>query len=384
MLTAFWCIENIDLFEEKPGGNAPGGATIWNMHLPSTIFMTGFTDGSEKLFTGIALSQIVHQSRHSKATNPKDKIYGLLGMTKWSRSGRELPLEVRPNYAESVRSCMLNATRAMIEEDGNLDILSDSLLHVYRGPGSEYELWPSWTPIWCIPDDRESPIPLRISYHAHDDRGLSIDRLKACFDPDILTLDGYEVDSVEETVFVADDCFSDIASIPADFLSLQQAVSHRRPLSAHALLLVLLAGQYQDQRVNEDSKIMEEFVEYVVQSSDLWISARSNDSNHESLQIIDDSVSTALLKNVKDGMRWTIGGRHLFTTKYGRIGIGPKSLREDDNVVVLYGGEWPFILRKQEGHYVLIGHAFVRGIMDGEAIKDMDARRVPVQTFNIH
>jgi hypothetical protein len=145
-----------------------------------------------------------------------------------------------------------------------------------------------------------------------------------------------------------------------------------------------LAGRYQYQRVTEDSKIIEEFVDYVVQSSDLWVNARSNESNHGSLDIIDEGILIALLKNVKKGMLQTIVGRHLFTTKHGRIGIGPRSLREDDNVVVLFGGRWPFILREQEGHYVLIGHAFVRGIMDGEAIKDMDARRVPVQTFNIH
>jgi hypothetical protein len=71
-------------------------------------------------------------------------------------------------------------------------------------------------------------------------------------------------------------------------------------------------------------------------------------------------------------------------TTGGRIGIGPSHMKVGDIAVVLFGGKWPFILRKQNDHYVLVGHSFVRGIMEGEFITEMEAKGVSVQRFEIH
>jgi hypothetical protein len=40
-----------------------------------------------------------------------------------------------------------------------------------------------------------------------------------------------------------------------------------------------------------------------------------------------------------------------------------------DKVVVLFGAELPFILRQdKDGHYQVIGEAYVHGVMDGEVM----------------
>jgi hypothetical protein len=64
-------------------------------------------------------------------------------------------------------------------------------------------------------------------------------------------------------------------------------------------------------------------------------------------------------------------GTRLFTTDNlgGLIGTGPEGLRTGDVVCVLYGGNVPFILRRNaQGQYILIGGCYVSGIMHGEAL----------------
>jgi hypothetical protein len=64
-------------------------------------------------------------------------------------------------------------------------------------------------------------------------------------------------------------------------------------------------------------------------------------------------------------------GTRLFTTDNvsGLIGTGPEGLRTGDVVCVLYGGNVPFILRRDtQGQYMLIGGCYVSGIMHGEAL----------------
>lgn len=55
-----------------------------------------------------------------------------------------------------------------------------------------------------------------------------------------------------------------------------------------------------------------------------------------------------------------------FTTVCGRMGIGPYRLRPKDVVVILFGGNLPFILRPKGPDYELIGTAYMHGVMKGE------------------
>jgi hypothetical protein len=61
--------------------------------------------------------------------------------------------------------------------------------------------------------------------------------------------------------------------------------------------------------------------------------------------------------------------RRLFSTSTHKIGLGPKSLREDDEIWLLKGARYPFVLRRLEnGNYQLVGESYIHGIMHGEAL----------------
>jgi hypothetical protein len=58
---------------------------------------------------------------------------------------------------------------------------------------------------------------------------------------------------------------------------------------------------------------------------------------------------------------YTSGG-YFLTISHGKI-------REGDIVCVLLGGSVPYILRPKDDYYILIGEAYVHGIMDGEVLE---------------
>lgn len=71
---------------------------------------------------------------------------------------------------------------------------------------------------------------------------------------------------------------------------------------------------------------------------------------------------------------------NFFITNDGFMGIGTKMLLPGDHVWVLAGGSHSFILRKDDssqGHYLLVGEAYVEGIMmSGDINKPYASRRV--------
>lgn len=77
-------------------------------------------------------------------------------------------------------------------------------------------------------------------------------------------------------------------------------------------------------------------------------------------------------EHIPDARAVVCENENFFLTKTGLIGIGSPACRIGDEVYVLYGGKIPFILRpdRKRGRkncYRYVGHAYVHGIMDGEA-----------------
>jgi hypothetical protein len=60
--------------------------------------------------------------------------------------------------------------------------------------------------------------------------------------------------------------------------------------------------------------------------------------------------------------------RSAFTTRCGFAGLGPLDVRPGDAVAILFGADIPFILRQRGNHYTFVGDCFVHGIMQGELI----------------
>jgi Heterokaryon incompatibility protein (HET) len=75
--------------------------------------------------------------------------------------------------------------------------------------------------------------------------------------------------------------------------------------------------------------------------------------------------------------------RCYFSTAETYLGLGPAEMKEGDLVCVLFGSNLPFVLREDNGEYILIGEAYIHGFMDGEAMAQIEAGTLTAQEFAI-
>ena len=230
MLTAYWCLRSNIIDNQHLSISSED-----NIYLPSIIW-TDRLEGYRFKYGGLTLFQLMLASRCLKASNPRDKIYGLLGMTRWSSSGRSLPKGIQPNYKISIRDCMRNATRVMIEEDENLEVLGGTLLHGIEKSEYENEPWPSWAILWCA-EEPDGIAPLHEFYHASKALPLALGKSN---DLDALLLDGYNVDTIECTSEPILDKMETLEDARNLFRALLNVTQHESSTSPDELLSFLL------------------------------------------------------------------------------------------------------------------------------------------------
>ena len=88
----------------------------------------------------------------------------------------------------------------------------------------------------------------------------------------------------------------------------------------------------------------------------------------------------ALTTSYQNAMDYQDGVRPIMSKMLGYVGSGPVQTRLGDIICIFYGGSTPFIIRdRMMGGHVLVGEAYVHGIMDGELVD----RGLPSVTFEL-
>ncbi len=73
-----------------------------------------------------------------------------------------------------------------------------------------------------------------------------------------------------------------------------------------------------------------------------------------------------------------------FRSMKGYIGIAELRTHDEDHICVLLGANIPLMLRQVDDHFVLVGQAYVKGLMYGEAIEMMKRDELEVETIDIY
>ncbi|TGO08957.1 hypothetical protein BTUL_0184g00040 [Botrytis tulipae] len=80
----------------------------------------------------------------------------------------------------------------------------------------------------------------------------------------------------------------------------------------------------------------------------------------------------------------TLRNQRLLVTESGYIGYVPNETRRGDTICILYGMDVPVVLRQnQDGTFELIGPCYVHGVMEGELMDDMQNGVFEERIFNI-
>jgi len=77
--------------------------------------------------------------------------------------------------------------------------------------------------------------------------------------------------------------------------------------------------------------------------------------------------------------RYLYQHRRIFLTEKGYLGVGARAVKAADEVVIVPGAAVPFVLRKYGDTRLLVGEAYVHGVMAGEAMKGEDAVMTDIQ-----
>jgi hypothetical protein len=105
----------------------------------------------------------------------------------------------------------------------------------------------------------------------------------------------------------------------------------------------------------------------------LWAKAKywGTQEGDRALQIVQEFGQGGDAQNFLNVADVLCAGRRLFVTTNGHLGFGPNDAQPGDAVVVLGGANMPFLLRKTDSLFQLLGECYIDEIMSGEAVEAM-------------
>ncbi|KAI0412103.1 heterokaryon incompatibility protein-domain-containing protein [Xylaria grammica] len=339
-------------------------AELWQMHeLPNKR---------------VPLLGLLKDFRSRDAVQGVDKIYAALGLAQETASDQEeFPALLEPDYNKSLQDVYRDLAIFLIIEHGSLFVLS----HVDRSP-TQSTTWPTWVPDWRLPkasseiwageqssfcaDGNE---PLSLSFE-QDFNGLLLEGLQVDvvrFYGDKLKSYGFGFETyLQELEFVEGAWNLAKASQTAEHTSHQVAPDH-----LHTFISTLLA---RDQGGN---------LEGVMDDAAQWMSKHlSNQFPHLSPKWFGSKRGDA--GRFHEALVRVCTDKRFFITRDGRMGIGPESMKEGDEVAILFGAKVPFLVRRLGPRYTLIGECYVAGMMKGEPVERWKKSGGSCRRFNIH
>jgi hypothetical protein len=318
------------------------------------------------------LAVLVHfQRRH--ASDARDKVYGLLGL---GVSSYIKPLE--PDYSKPVEQVYQEV--AMLDITESKSLLCFSCLY-QRQPDSKL---PSWTPDWFGRSDsevmQEDYVLLRL--RLTDKYNACADRRKEYIKVDQRTIrvTGVVVDNIAasnpRTQVSKIDYLKSVRSI---IPNKDQAYAETAQ-SVETALQMTMCGGLETAHNNTYYRRIDDppghFGAWERWEAHVLTATRDQRPAMLSISLTHEVVT---------------GGRCFVTTAKGYFGFAPTECREGDVVVVLYGGRVPYVLRpidvtetgSHRRDYVLLGDAYIHGIMDGEAFEGVEEGDARLLNFDI-
>lgn len=147
------------------------------------------------------LADLLRYFRLFGVSEARDKVYALLGLTRWAASGQPLPLSLTPQYQKPLREVLRDTTRVAIHESGDLWILR-YVEHEVVAVSSNMpdETVPSWVPsLFRQPNQEKDPNPLRSAFRAN--KGLegshSVADVLGSINEDLLMANGLKVGTLD-------------------------------------------------------------------------------------------------------------------------------------------------------------------------------------------
>jgi hypothetical protein len=331
------------------------------------------------------LYTLLRFTRRFLATEPRDKIFALLGV---ADNGHSFPID----YSISLRKLYVDVAWFLVNENppglGLYQVLVDAGLDPRA---SDIDL-PSWVSQWGLPRMRTREI-IASTFRAG---GKYISRGRRGASDDVLEVDGWVLGNIKMSV-EHDNHFDNMGKWEIRAFKFWKHLVSIRQLVAdieteyptgqtwdEVFAQVLTAGSTYPPIFGEN-RFTE--LDYLFAFVNTPIALQDHGQD-----ILLDEWSSEIelmrrkLQNYQGteeffiAVRMVNSKRKLLRIEQGLIGIGPHTLRPGDLVCILFGGLIPYVLRPNGEQFIFLGECYVHGIMNGEALEEGQKR---ARTFSI-
>jgi hypothetical protein len=314
---------------------------------------------------------LLQRSRRFEATEPKDRIFAVLGLPTIDTAPDKGLLFLEPDYTLSVFQLYLKVARRMIEQERSLGLLSA----VQHGSSIE-EGFPTWVARW----DRFSiNILAGIDGKSHA-VAAGLPEHQVGFAPKesgSLMIQGLELDTITNvTDTMSEEDFQNAGlHVPISNVwirRVQRIFGQHVESHLEALCWTMTAGKdWADEPIHDTASHWSDFAAWWAQIPGQTLDPRT----HAAAQI---GKAERFLIAASDC--WA---RRLFVTSKGYLGLGPEALRERDLICILAGGPVPYVLRKVDEHYQFVGESYVYGMMKDEAVQQWREGKLVLRSFEL-
>ena len=313
------------------------------------------------------LLSILECIRNFKCEDPRDKVYAGLGM-----AADVLGSEIVPDYRKSLEEVFIDVVKFVLTHPSlhSLDFLG-AVIRPYNAPLPWDTDLPSWVPDWSVQvhsyalkkylNAEEFGSERVYSASAHVQKPIWIDGRR-------LHCEGFALDTVAR-----------VWSPSWDNLVESEIQTERSWMPEENETPYILGGTVLEAfnrtlvaDIGRNDITTDELQRGFAVDWNL-LNTRTSD-----LSLLDKKRRIWMLIDIKQ----TTFGRRLFETEAGLIGLGAAATDVGDSVCVLFGGQVLYLLREKSNSddWEFIGECYVHGMMDGEAVKDLD---LPTREFVI-
>ncbi|MCJ1295907.1 hypothetical protein MMC34_007472 [Xylographa carneopallida] len=303
-----------------------------------------------------ALGFIIYQTRYCKCSDPRDRVYAVLGLLHEYDKER---WTLKPDYTSTTCQVYEEVSFSYMKAFGGLDLLPQCDI---GNRDAELDL-PSWVPDWGSMENVALPIPFAMA-----DCNSPGDYQRRIYEGSgMLEAMGVHVDKIEEVIGF--NIVGDQDSYYEDIRELQRVATYNTLTDTYigggmlvdALCRTFRLNIFQDRW---DPPVSSEISEQEGRTSFSKLINATPKSFQEDL--VDDPVGRKYIDTIfKYAKR-----RSFIVTKAGYIGLAPTATRPGDHVCVLLGCNSPLVIRlvgADTKRFQVVGETYVDSAMTGEA-----------------
>lgn len=319
----------------------------------------------------LTFARLLRMTMNLHATDPRDKIYALLGLMPG------IEHTIQPDYTLDFETVCRVMFERVAAQTGNLDVLSGerplaeevkpSWLPDMRSayPGADGQGWAVWSTPWRASG---SSVP-RLSFTPDNKLNISgfrISKAEVVIGP----FDSLEVLPQDQIETSSRKLAGTLASIRAFWEGLTKEIE--REILWRLLIIDHYGAGVSGLANPAPPEVRREF-EALMEFQSAWDDVAKGTMDIDTAQSKAEELSPIYWTYMMSLNR-ALRHRCIFLTEnLSYMGVGPCSLRPDDEIVLLCGGKFFYALREIENHeYIYLGDACIQGAMEGQCMPDGD------------